>query len=265
MDLQLGGRRALVTGGSRGIGRAVARRLALEGADVAVCARTAGPLQEAAAALAAESGRRMVAVAADLATPDGPADAVERTAQALGGLDILVNCAARASGGVPEDLAHATDELILRDFQEKFLGYLRCARAAAPWMRRGGWGRIVNVAGGAARTAGSISAGARNASVVHLTKTLAWELGGDGITVNAVHPGSTATEAVLARLDEQAKQRRVPSGVVRDEVAAQVAVRRLVTPDDIACCVTFLCSPLAGAVTGEAIAVNGGADRAVRY
>ncbi len=180
MDLQLQGRRALVTGGSRGIGRAVARRLALEGVDVAVCARTEGPLEEAGAALAAESGRRVVA-------------------------------------------------------------------------------------GGAARMAGSLSAGARNASVVHLSKTLAWELGGDGITVNAVHPGTTATEAVLARLDAQAAQRGVEAAAVRQEVAGQVAIRRLVTPDDIACCVTFLCSPLAGAIRGEALAVNGGGDRAVRY
>jgi NAD(P)-dependent dehydrogenase (short-subunit alcohol dehydrogenase family) len=138
VDLQLQGKRALVTGGSRGIGRAVARRLALEGADVALVARTQGPLREAASALAAETGRRVVAIAADLATATGPEDAVGRAAQALGGLDILVNCAARAAGGLPEDLAHARDELILRDFEEKFLGYLRCARAAAPHMRRGG-------------------------------------------------------------------------------------------------------------------------------
>jgi NAD(P)-dependent dehydrogenase (short-subunit alcohol dehydrogenase family) len=265
VDLQLAGRRALITGGSRGIGRAVARRLALEGADCAICARTAAPLEEAARALAAESGRRVVPVVADLARPDGAEAAVKQAAAALGGVDILVNGAARASGGLPEDLAHVTDELILQDFEEKFVGYLRCVRAVLPSMRRAGWGRIVNIAGSAARNAGSISAGARNASVVHLTKTLAWELGPLGITVNAVHPGTTATEAVLTRLDEQAAQRGVEPAAVRAEVARRAAIQRLVTPDDVACCVAFLCSPLAGAITGEAVAVNGGADRAVRY
>jgi len=254
MDLQLAGKRALVTGGSRGIGRAVARRLSLEGADCALVARTAGALAEAASALAAESGRRVVGVAGDLAVAGTAERVAEEAAAALGGIDILVNCAARASGGVPEDLAHITDELILRDFEEKFVGYLRCARAVVPWMRRAGWGRIVNVAGGAARVAGSISAGARNASVVHLTKTLAFELGPDGITVNAVHPGTTATEAVLARLGARAAQ-----------AAQGLAIRRLVTPDDLACTITFLCSPLAGGVTGEVLAVNGGAERGVRY
>jgi NAD(P)-dependent dehydrogenase (short-subunit alcohol dehydrogenase family) len=177
VDLQLQGKRALITGGSRGIGKATARQLALEGVDCAICGRTEATIKAAAAELAAETGRTIVPFVADTSQAESIGALVDGAVAALGGLDILVNNAARVGGSEPEDLDHVTDELILKDFTEKYLGYFRCARAVAPHMRAAGWGRIINISGMAARTAGGFSAGPRNASTAHLTKNLSVELG----------------------------------------------------------------------------------------
>jgi NAD(P)-dependent dehydrogenase (short-subunit alcohol dehydrogenase family) len=265
MDLQLTGKRALITGGSRGLGKAIARQLALEGVDCAICARSEGPLAASARELAAATGRRMIPLIADTADAASITRLVHDAAAALGGIDILVNNAARVGGSAPEDFAHVTDELILHDFEEKFLGYFRCARAAAPLMRAAGWGRIINISGLAARTAGSITAGARNVAVVHLTKTLAQELGRDGITVNAIYPALTLTERLDERLTAQAERQ----GQSRDDLLAQAGSRshigRLVTAEEIACVAAFLASPLASGITGEVVPVTGGQGTSVYY
>ena len=196
MDLGLQGKRAIVTGGSLGIGKAIARELAREGVDVAIVARTKDQLEAAARELAAETGRRVIPLAADV-TSKAQVDAmVAQAAAQLGGLHILVN-----SGSPPGGSATATgpietvvDEDLLHDFNVKYVGALRCARAAIPYLKEQGWGRIINISGTNARNAGNLSGGARNTSLVHLTKTLAVQLGRFGITVNCVHPGITRTE-----------------------------------------------------------------------
>ena len=255
----------MVTGASRGIGRAVALGLAREGVDVAIVSRHREAIEEAAAAIAAETGRRVWPFVADLA--DGPATEAFMTAavEALGGLDILVNNGARVSGSEPEDFEDVTEALIRRDFEEKVLGYLRCARLAVPWMKRGGFGRIVNISGYAARTAGPISAGIRNAAVVHLTRSLAFAVGRDNITVNAVYPSVTVTETLTERLAARAaREGRSVDAVLAEEVARH-ALGRLVRAEEIADVVVFLASPRASGITGEVIPVAGGAERAVRY
>ncbi|MDE1950451.1 MAG: SDR family NAD(P)-dependent oxidoreductase, partial [Burkholderiales bacterium] len=196
MDLQLLDKRAIVTGGSRGIGRAVARALALEGVDVALLARGEPALARAAAELAAETGRKVVAVRADTRSDDEVRRAAAEAAAALGGpIQILVNAAAEPAGyAAPPLLAEIGAAYFHAEMDTKVMGYLRCAREVAPGMKAGGWGRIVNIAGLAARQSGSTVGSVRNVAVAALTKNLADELGPAGINVTVVHPGLTRTE-----------------------------------------------------------------------
>ena len=208
MDLGLRGKHAIVTGGSLGIGKAIARELAREGVDVAIVARTKDQLEATARELAAETAQRIIPLTADV-TSTAQVDAmVARAAAQLGGLHILVN-----SGSPPGGSATATgpietvvDEDLLHDFNVKYVGALRCARAAIPHMKQQGWGRIINISGTNARNAGNLSGGARNTSLVHLTKTLAVQVGRFGITVNCVHPGTTRTERTPRLLAARAKE-----------------------------------------------------------
>lgn len=265
MDLKLGGRKALITGGSRGIGKAIARALLAEGVDCVICGRSRESLEAAAQALSDEAGRAVHAQVADVRDRRSLEALVTFAADQLGGIDILVNNAARVSGGEPEDFARIDEALVLRDFEEKFLGYLRCSRLVAPYMQARGWGRIINISGYAARMAGNLSAGARNGSVVHLTKSLSIELGKHGINVNAIYPGMTVTESLAERTARMASNaHRSPDEQLR-MLAAQQAIGRLVDADEIAHVVAFLASPLAAGITGEAIAVTGGIGHHVTY
>jgi len=242
MDLGLTGKVAIVTGGSRGIGRAIARELAREGVDVAICARQRQALDEAAKALSQETGRRIIPIVADTMSSESVAQLVKSTVAALGRVDVLVNNASTPGGMVRGPLADADDKTLLEDIDTKVVGYLRCAKAVAPHMQQRKWGRIVNIGGLSGRRSGNIS-GLRNAAVVHLTKTLADELGAHGITVNLVHPGATRTE----RTDAETERR-----------AASNAIRRIVDASEIAQVVTFLASAKAANVTGVAIDASGG-------
>jgi NAD(P)-dependent dehydrogenase (short-subunit alcohol dehydrogenase family) len=242
MDLGLTGRVAIVTGGSRGIGKAIAGELAREGADVAICGRNQETIGEAAQALAKDTGRRIIPVVADTTKWDSVTKLVQTVVAQLGRVDILVNNAATPGGLVSGLLADADEAALLEDINTKVLGYLRCAKAVAPHMRERGWGRIVNIGGLSGRRSGNIS-GLRNAAVVHMTKTLADQLGQHGITVNLVHPGATRTE----RTDAATEKR-----------AASNAIRRIVDASEIAQVVTFLASTKAANVTGIAIDASGG-------
>jgi NAD(P)-dependent dehydrogenase (short-subunit alcohol dehydrogenase family) len=196
MDLGLHGKCAIVTGGSRGIGKAIARELAREGVDIAIVARNREALEATAQELRAETNRRILPVGADVTEKQQVDRMVAEVAQQFGGVHILVN-----SGSAPGGSATATgpietvvDEDLIHDFNVKYVGALLCSRAVIPFMKTAGWGRIINISGANARNAGNLSGGARNASLVHLTKTLAVQLGRHGITVNCIHPGTTRTE-----------------------------------------------------------------------
>jgi len=251
VDLGLAGKRAVVTGGSRGIGLAVAGTLAAEGAYIALLARDPARLDAARQRLAA-SGRRVLALSADTTDDAAVRAAIARAAAELGGVDILVNSAAEPPPpGTPRALADLVDADLLAAIDIKVLGYLRCARAAAPYMIASGWGRIINISGLAARSAGLPSSSIRNVAVAALTKNLADELGRSGINVTVVHPGATVTE------------RTQPDAAAR--LAAGVSIGRVVTAAEVADVVAFLASPRSVAINGDAIAVGGGAPGAIHY
>jgi len=262
MDLQLTGTRAVVTGGSRGIGVAVARGLVAEGARVALVARTEEPLRQAAAALGGD-----VLVAPADTTDDAAVRAmVARVVDAWGGVDVLVNAAAQPAGGsAPPTLADLTDAAVDADFDTKVMGYLRCARAVAPHMTAQGWGRIVNISGLNARRTGSIAGSIRNVAVAALTANLADELGPSGVGVTVVHPGLVETERTPRLVADRAAASGRTEEQVRADLAAGSSLRRLVTAEEVANVVVFLCSPLAVAVTGDAVGVGGGNRGAVHY
>src|SRR6185312_16213133 len=189
MDLKLEGKRAIVTGGSRGIGKVIARQLAQEGVDVVIAARSKEPLRAAAAEIAAETGRRIIPVVADTGDEHAVNALVSAAVAELGGVDILVNNAA-IPGGISSatKLEHIVDQEVLDDINIKVVGYLRTARALAPHLIANGWGRIINIGGLAIHRTGRPVATLRNVGVAAITKNLADELGPKGINVVAVHP-----------------------------------------------------------------------------
>jgi NAD(P)-dependent dehydrogenase (short-subunit alcohol dehydrogenase family) len=258
MDLRLAGRRAVVTGGSRGIGLAAGHALAAEGAAVALVARNARDVEDQAARLAKETGAQVIGLTADTGDDASVAAMAEAAVRELGGVDILVNNAAATNrGAIPDDDLEA-------EINVKVRGYLRCVRAFAPAMAERGWGRI-NIAGLAARQSGSIAGSVRNVAVAAMTKNLADELGPSGINVTVVHPGATRTQTMLDIVGELA----VRSGTSREEfesrMAASVSIGRLVQPEEVAAVVAFLASPLSVAINGDAVIASGGAKGAIHY
>ena len=272
MDLGLSGKNAIVTGGSLGIGKAIARELAREGANVVIAARSKGPLETAAAELAAETRRRVLPLVADVTSRPQVEAMVEQAAAQLGGVHILVNSGS-PPGGSPTatgPIESVVDEDLLHDFNVKYVGALRCARAVLPHMKEHRWGRIINISGTNARNAGNLSGGARNTSLVHLTKTLAVQVGRFGITVNCIHPGTTRTERTPRLLAARAKE----LGIAADEVESRDfaadsprgnAICRMVDAAEIAYLAVFLASDKAWAVSGELVVATGGAGRSVYY
>ena len=266
MDLELTGKRAVVTGGNRGIGLAVARALVAEGCDVALVARDKAALDAARESLlAAAAGRTVLAVPCDTGDDASVAAMAAAVTDGLGGADILVNAAAKANSGA----AVGVDGFDAAEFGEqvnvKVLGYLRCIRAFVPAMRDAGWGRIINVSGLAARSSGAITGTVRNVAVAAMTKNLADELGKHGINVTVVHPGVTVTEKTPANLAERAERAGVTVPEIERRLGASVGIGRLVTAEEVANVVAFLASPKSVAVNGDAIAVGGGAVGPVYY
>jgi NAD(P)-dependent dehydrogenase (short-subunit alcohol dehydrogenase family) len=265
VDLQLTGKKAIVTGASRGIGRAIARQLALEGCDVAICARTEERLKQAATDLAKESGRKVVPIACDTLNAEAIKRFVDTAARELGGINIVINNAARV-GGTPGTIENVSDADVLRDFEEKVVGYLRTVQAAVPHLKQAGWGRVINVSGGAGRAPGTaVSGGIRNIGTVNLTKSMANALGPYGINVNAIYPGQTITEATLERYAEQAKREGTSVEALHKAADERTLLKHVVTATDIAYVVAMLCSPLTVGVHGEAIAVDGGNRTDMHY
>lgn len=264
MDLELRGKRAVVTGASRGIGLAIARALYAEGADVALVARDKAALDEAAAGLtgtapAGAPAPRVLAVSADTGDDDSVAALAAQVLAAFGGVDVLVNAAAQPStGAFPESALEG-------EINVKVRGYLRTARAFAPQMAERGWGRIVNISGAAARQSGSLVGSVRNVAVAALTKNLADELGPQGVNVHVVHPGYTRTEATPARLAAAAEARGTTPAEAEAAVAAGISIGRIVTAEEIADVVAFLASPKSVSLNGDPILTTGGIRGPIFY
>ncbi|HLF71903.1 MAG TPA: SDR family oxidoreductase [Dehalococcoidia bacterium] len=265
MDLKLQGKKAIVSGGSAGIGKAIARQLAQEGCDIAIGARTEARLRATCDEIAKETGRKVVPITVNTLDVESIKRFVKQAADALGGVDIVVNSAARV-GGASGDIETLDENEILRDFEEKAIGYLRVTREAIPYMKQAGWGRIVNISGLAGRAPGTnMSGGVRNAATVLLTKAWANALGKYGINVNAVYPGLTVTEATHARLAEQATKENTTVAALLKAQDERMLTGHMNTAEDIAVVATFLCSPLSIGITGEAIAVAAGQGGDVHF
>jgi len=252
MDLELAGKRAIVTGGSRGIGKVIARQLAAEGVDVVIAARGAEQLELTAAQLSRETGRRILPLVVDTGDERSVNQLIATAIDRFGRIDILVNNAAVPGGISPATALHQiVDEQVLQDINIKVVGYLRTARALAPHLIKNGWGRIINIGGLAIYRTGRPVATLRNVGVAAITKNLADELGPKGINVVALHPGATRTE----RTDPASER----------ALASQVSIGRIVDASEVASVVAFLASPKSVAINGEAIATGGGTLGTIHY
>jgi 3-oxoacyl-[acyl-carrier protein] reductase len=263
VDLGLGGRSAIVTGASRGIGRRVALRLAAEGARVLACARDADALIALVSEIGAAGGTA-VAMPVDVTDPDAAAAVAVECQRAFGRLDVLVN---NAGGAQPK----ALDELTAADWQAglelNFLAAARLSVACAPVMRAAGWGRLVHVASISGREPDPLFApySAAKAALLNLSTSLSRAFAADGVLSSCVIPGVTITELVEANALAAAER----SGVTPDEVMARmlakqgVAAGRFGTPEEVAAAVTFLASEAAGWITGATLEVDGGTLRSV--
>ena len=247
MHAPLAGRTALVTGAASGIGRAIARRLAADGAAVAVLDinRSGG---DAVAAEITAGGGRSVAVAADVSDGAAVREAVGRARAALGALHVLVNNAGVCSFFPFEMLEEAEWD---RMFAVHVKGAFHCTKAALPDMIVARWGRVVNVSsvGGLKGSPALTHYAAAKAALVGFTRALATEVGVHGVTVNAIAPGLVDTP-LLARS-------RMPETIITTQ-ATQLPVRRIGQPEDIAAACAYLVSPEASYVTGQVLSPNGG-------
>jgi NAD(P)-dependent dehydrogenase (short-subunit alcohol dehydrogenase family) len=255
MDLGLTGKTALVTGASEGIGMAIARKLAEEGVRVAICARTEAKLRETAAGLARATGREIVPIPADLRSLAGCQGFVEQAATRLGGVDILVNNAGASAFGAFVDLP---DEAFVDAINGKLLGYIRCARAVIPHMRRHGGGAIVNITGTTQQAIPLHTPGsACNAAIRMFSKELSMELGPFNIRVNSLAPGRIQTARSDRLLEATAAARGISPEAILSELVKTIPSGRVGTIDDIGDAVCFLVSERASYVNGSALVVDG--------
>jgi NAD(P)-dependent dehydrogenase (short-subunit alcohol dehydrogenase family) len=265
MDLELRGKAAIVTGGSRGIGKAIARELAREGASVVIAARGREALEATARELTKETDIPVWPIVADTSRDDSVQEMVTQAVAVLGGVDVLVNSAAEVGSRVAFPLPEIDVDVFRGELNVKVLGALRCIQHVAPHMIRRGWGRIINISGMNARNAGSVIGSSRNAAMVAMTKNAADELAPHGINVTVVHPGLTLTERYQAQAEATAAERGVPVETVIAERFAGNLLGRPVTAQDIAHVVTFLASPRSVAINGDVVPVAGGYPRAIYY
>src|SRR5438552_14162704 len=260
MDLQLNGKTALVTGGSEGIGKGIALALAKEGVDVAICARRKELLEKTAGEIAKETGRKIVAIPADLRKDSDARNFIEQGAKALGRVDIMVNNAGSAAGGVIE---HLTEDDWEKGLQLKFMGYVRCLRYVLPVMVKQGGGLVVNLIGndGVKPSYWEIVPGAANAAGQNLTKSLAGQYGKHNISFVAVNPGPVRTERWDGLVKAMSRDMKIPYEQANQLAPKSIPLGRIAEVEEVANLVAYLASPLAHFVNGSMIEIDGGQQK----
>jgi 3-oxoacyl-[acyl-carrier protein] reductase len=253
MDIKLTGRKALITGGSKGLGLAIARTFAQEGADVALMARGRGPLDEAAAAIGASSGGKVLPVACDVQRADDIAAGFAKVTQAFGHIDVLVNNAGTSNAHPFETV---TDAQWQEDLDLKLFAAIRLSRLAWPYMKQQKWGRIINVlnVGAKAPRPASAPTSVTRAAGMALTKVLAGEGAPHGILVNALLVGFIESDQWVQR----AAKLKVPVVDFLANMGREIPLGRVGTAQEFANVALLLASDAASYVTGTAINVDGG-------
>ncbi len=260
MDLGLTDHAAAVTGGSEGIGRAIAEALTREGCDVAIGARRPEVLERAAAEISAATGRRVVAIPTDVTDADRARQFVEQAAAALGRLDILINNAGRSASHA---FTEASDDEWDEDLQLKLYGAIRCSRAAIPHIRAAGGGAIVNITtfGGREPSAESVPTSVSRAAGIALTKAMSKDHAKDNIRVNTVMIGS------IRSMQWVRQWKRLRSNISLEDFYEQsgrdIPLGRVGGAEEVGDLVAFLASPCAAYITGTAVAIDGGASSSI--
>jgi 3-oxoacyl-[acyl-carrier protein] reductase len=256
MDLGLANKVAIVTGSSRGIGRACAESLLRENATVVITGRDPARLERTCQDVA-KLGGKVLGVQVDLGSDAQAKALVDRTVSEFGRVDILVNSAATVT---PSDFFALGEEGWMGMFEEKLNGYARMLRHAIPVMREHKWGRVINISGVAARQphAPSVTVGVNNAAVLNLTKALAGAVAKEGITVNSIIPHIINTDRQDEVMTEWAKLTGQKEEDVRKERVARIPIGRMGTPAEVGDVVAFIASERASFITGAALHVDGG-------
>ena len=263
MQFDLSNKLALITGGSRGIGKSVALTLAEQGMNIAFCGRTVETL-EATATEIRSRGVQAFPIQADVSRRDDIDTLVENTLQHSDRIDVLVNNAVTSTSARFDEL---TDDEFQYHIDVKLMAYIRVARKVLQTMANNNSGRIVNVGGMTARIVAPLrmTNGVVNAGVANFTKQFANYAAQYNVTVNCVHPGYTATERVTQIFEREAQENNSSVEAVIKHRVSDIPLGKLITPEDIAASVLFFCSPLADMVTGQCIAVDGGSGEAINY
>jgi 3-oxoacyl-[acyl-carrier protein] reductase len=262
MDLELDDKVAVVGGASKGLGRACAEVLAREGARVAMCSRSRDDLERAAKEINGATGREVLTFAGDLDRPETIRELIAATVERFGRLDILVN----NSGGPPlAQAATATEEQWATALQRSLLFFARMSREALPHLKRAGAGRIINILASTVYQPipNLVLSGATRMGVVAFAKSLADEVGRDGVLVNNVCPGSIMSERMLSNVKARAEQLGITLEEALAQRAAETAVKRLGEPNELAWLVAFLASGKSSYITGTTMLVDGGLVRSV--
>ena len=262
MDLHLTGKVALVTGASKGIGRAVAEELAREGASVVITARTEQQLEDTAREIAAMTKQDILAVAGDMSKSDDVDRAVKAALGKFGRIDILVTCAGSSPGGLLEDL---TEDQWMSSLNLKFMGYVRSVRAVIPHMRERGEGAIVLVVGndGLKPSYWEMTAGVANAADINFASSVAEQYGRYGVRINTVNPGPVNTDRWDGLEKAFARDKKVDQAQAHELAISSIPFHRICEPQEVASLVTFLASPRAAFINGAHIPIDGAQRKAL--